>query len=182
MKAIRRGPMADFWDIYGKTLKINLCLTAGHRVSGNTFERRKHFKAKCERKDWLVYSLRYYHPCPLAFISPPTPAKMFAWQPFACHILRTEWLLPSVLTSSTTKFRNTCYGDWYELRLESLNNPNAIKFCKMLPWCHGLYRCTQMRVSSFFLHTKLKTSEIYFLLHFPCAWGLRELILVSKSS
>lgn len=55
MKTIRRGHVSDFGDIYGKILKIRHRggggLTAGHEVSGNMFERRKHFEAKCGGKD-----------------------------------------------------------------------------------------------------------------------------------
>lgn len=55
MKTIRRGHVSDFGDIYGKILKIRHRggggLTAGHKVSGNMFERRKYFEAKCGGKD-----------------------------------------------------------------------------------------------------------------------------------
>lgn len=52
-----------------------------------------------------------------------------------------------------------------------------MEVCKILSWCHGIYTCAQMAVSSLFLHTRLKMSKIDFSLHFPCAWGLNELIL-----
>lgn len=125
---------------------------------------------------WLVYPLWRYHPYSSEFMS-SLPGCSFGNHLIATYLEQSDFSSFHFKLPSATKFGYTCFGGWYELRLESLNNPDAIKVCKILPWCHGLYRCTQLAVSSFFLHTELKTSKIYFSLHLPCAWGLNELIL-----
>lgn len=75
----------------------------------------------------LVYPLRHYHPYLPEFIS-SLPGCLFGNHSTAIYLEQSDFSpfhfkLPSA-TGSLGK--SICYGDWYELRLESLNNPDAM--------------------------------------------------------
>lgn len=170
--AISETFMGRYWKLDSGESR----LTAGHKVSGNMFERKKHFEAKCGGRECDCLPIKTHHPYSPEFNS-SLPGCSFGNCSIATYSEQSDFSSFHFKLPSATKFGYICFGGWYELRLESLNNPDGIKRCKILRRCHGLYRCTQMAVSSFYRHTMWKMSKIYFSLHFPCAWGLNELIL-----